>query len=79
MKNCHTETPDNQTDIPVAAASAQVERLQGEVSTKPFLLLYERPQNNQVYGAGPLFTVLSPPGWKQATATEDFDFHISYL
>jgi hypothetical protein len=19
------------------------------------------------------------PGWKQATATEDFDFHISYL
>ena len=22
---------------------------------------------------------LAPPGWKQATATEDFDFHIIYI
>jgi len=22
---------------------------------------------------------LARPGWKQATATEDFEFHISYL
>jgi len=33
MQKCHSENPDNHTDSSVAAARAQVERLQGEIST----------------------------------------------
>ena len=50
------------------------------------LMLVELPtlQELSIAFSYPFFTggadkSLARPGWKQATATEDFEFHVSYL